>query len=48
MFESNYFDTQVVEYVECFTGPDVMAMHTMLINKPPDSGNMILNFIMVL
>ncbi|XP_055882542.1 phytanoyl-CoA dioxygenase, peroxisomal-like [Biomphalaria glabrata] len=31
---------EVVEYVECFTGPDVMAMHTMLINKPPDSGKM--------
>ncbi|XP_046584926.1 phytanoyl-CoA dioxygenase, peroxisomal-like isoform X2 [Haliotis rubra] len=27
---------QVVDYVECFTGPNVMAMHTMLINKPPD------------
>ncbi|XP_020855416.1 phytanoyl-CoA dioxygenase, peroxisomal [Phascolarctos cinereus] len=29
---------QIVKYVECFTGPNVMAMHTMLINKPPDSG----------
>ncbi|XP_046584924.1 phytanoyl-CoA dioxygenase, peroxisomal-like isoform X1 [Haliotis rubra] len=29
---------QVVDYVECFTGPNVMAMHTMLINKPPDPG----------
>merc|ERR1719422_184574 len=29
---------EVVEYVESFTGPDVVAMHTMLINKPPDSG----------
>ncbi|KAM3832526.1 phytanoyl-CoA dioxygenase, peroxisomal isoform 1-T1 [Vipera latastei] len=29
---------QVVKYVECFTGPDIMAMHTMLINKPPDTG----------
>lgn len=25
--------------MECFTGPDVMAMHTMLINKPPDPGS---------
>ncbi|XP_036618058.1 phytanoyl-CoA dioxygenase, peroxisomal-like [Trichosurus vulpecula] len=29
---------QIVKYVECFTGPDIMAMHVMLINKPPDSG----------
>ncbi|XP_029317378.1 phytanoyl-CoA dioxygenase, peroxisomal [Cottoperca gobio] len=30
---------QILKYVECFTGPDIMAMHTMLINKPPDAGN---------
>ncbi|XP_060102292.1 phytanoyl-CoA dioxygenase, peroxisomal [Heteronotia binoei] len=29
---------QIVKYVECFTGPNIMAMHTMLINKPPDPG----------
>jgi len=29
---------EVVDYVESFVGPDVVAMHTMLINKPPDSG----------
>ncbi|KAL5015059.1 hypothetical protein ScPMuIL_009329 [Solemya velum] len=29
---------EVVEYVECFTGPDIVSMHTMLINKPPDPG----------
>ncbi|KGL77002.1 Phytanoyl-CoA dioxygenase, peroxisomal, partial [Tinamus guttatus] len=28
---------QVLRYVECFTGPNIMAMHTMLINKLPDS-----------
>ncbi|XP_025947074.1 phytanoyl-CoA dioxygenase, peroxisomal [Apteryx rowi] len=28
---------QVLKYVECFTGPNIMAMHTMLINKLPDS-----------
>nr|XP_042134716.1 phytanoyl-CoA dioxygenase, peroxisomal [Peromyscus maniculatus bairdii] len=28
----------VLKYVECFTGPNIMAMHTMLINKPSDSG----------
>ncbi|XP_059175872.1 phytanoyl-CoA dioxygenase, peroxisomal-like [Physella acuta] len=31
---------EVVEYVESFTGPDIVAMHTMLINKPPDSGKL--------
>ncbi|CAH1784252.1 unnamed protein product [Owenia fusiformis] len=30
---------EVVKYVECFTGPDIKAMHTMLINKPPDPGS---------
>ncbi|XP_059843252.1 phytanoyl-CoA dioxygenase, peroxisomal isoform X2 [Hypanus sabinus] len=29
---------EILRYVECFTGPNIMAMHTMLINKPPDSG----------
>lgn len=29
---------QIMKYVECFTGPNIMAMHTMLINKPPDAG----------
>ncbi|TKC35801.1 hypothetical protein EI555_012619, partial [Monodon monoceros] len=29
---------EILKYVECFTGPNVMAMHAMLINKPPDSG----------
>uniref|UniRef100_A0A671XM48 Phytanoyl-CoA dioxygenase, peroxisomal n=1 Tax=Sparus aurata TaxID=8175 RepID=A0A671XM48_SPAAU len=28
----------ILNYVECFTGPNIMAMHTMLINKPPDAG----------
>ncbi|CAB4012067.1 phytanoyl- dioxygenase, peroxisomal [Paramuricea clavata] len=30
---------EIIQYVECFTGPDVTAAHTMLINKPPDSGS---------
>lgn len=30
--------SQILKYVECFTGPNIMAMHTMLINKPPDTG----------
>uniref|UniRef100_A0A673T9B6 Phytanoyl-CoA dioxygenase, peroxisomal n=1 Tax=Suricata suricatta TaxID=37032 RepID=A0A673T9B6_SURSU len=29
---------EILKYVECFTGPNIMAVHTMLINKPPDSG----------
>uniref|UniRef100_A0A452QDH0 Phytanoyl-CoA dioxygenase, peroxisomal n=1 Tax=Ursus americanus TaxID=9643 RepID=A0A452QDH0_URSAM len=29
---------EILKYVECFTGPNIMAMHAMLINKPPDSG----------
>lgn len=30
---------KVLEYVSCFTGPNIMAIHTMLINKPPDTGS---------
>ena len=29
---------KILKYVECFCGPDIMAIHTMLINKPPDPG----------
>ncbi|XP_037067959.1 phytanoyl-CoA dioxygenase, peroxisomal-like [Pollicipes pollicipes] len=29
---------QILDVVEAFTGENIMAMHTMLINKPPDSG----------
>ncbi|CAG2105568.1 unnamed protein product [Medioppia subpectinata] len=29
---------RLLPYVEAFCGPNVMAVHTMLINKPPDSG----------
>lgn len=31
---------QILDYVECFCGPNINAMHTMLINKPPDSGSL--------
>ncbi|KAJ1531825.1 hypothetical protein ONE63_000478 [Megalurothrips usitatus] len=31
---------ELLDYVECFTGPHITAVHTMLINKPPDSGKM--------
>ncbi|XP_043272790.1 probable phytanoyl-CoA dioxygenase isoform X2 [Venturia canescens] len=29
----------LLDIVECFTGPSIMAMHTMLIAKPPDIGS---------
>lgn len=29
---------ELLDYVECFTGPNIRAVHSMLINKPPDSG----------
>ena len=31
---------KLLDYVECFTGPHITAVHTMLINKPPDSGKL--------
>ncbi|XP_077989224.1 phytanoyl-CoA dioxygenase, peroxisomal-like isoform X2 [Glandiceps talaboti] len=31
---------EIVQYVECFTGSNLRAMHTMLINKPPDPGTL--------
>lgn len=31
---------QLLDYVQCFTGHNIMAMHSMLINKPPDTGSM--------
>lgn len=31
---------EVLRYVKGFVGPNVMAMHTMLINKPPDPGTL--------
>ncbi|PKU27968.1 phytanoyl- hypothetical protein [Limosa lapponica baueri] len=40
---------EVLRYVECFTGPNIMAMHTMLINKLPDSvGVHLLKMVIVL
>lgn len=32
--------SKMLDYVECFTGPNMKAMHTMFINKPPDSGKL--------
>jgi len=31
---------EVLNYMECFVGPNIMAIHTMLINKPPDTGSL--------
>lgn len=31
---------QILQYVESFCGPNIKAMHTMLINKPPDAGSL--------
>ncbi|CAM9636533.1 unnamed protein product [Lampetra planeri] len=28
----------ILQYVECFAGPDITAIHSMLINKSPDTG----------
>lgn len=28
-----------MDYVEAFTGPNIDAVHSMLINKPPDTGS---------
>jgi phytanoyl-CoA hydroxylase len=40
-FDDELFDycclPEIVSYVKTITGPNVMAMHTMLINKPPGS-----------
>jgi len=29
---------EILDVVECFTGPNILAIHTMLIAKPPDIG----------
>ncbi len=29
---------ELLDYVQCFTGKDIRAVHSMLINKPPDVG----------
>lgn len=31
---------EILDHVESIVGPNVMAMHTMLINKPPDTGSL--------
>lgn len=29
---------EILDIVECFTGPNILAIHSMLIAKPPDIG----------
>ena len=36
-----YVFLQIVDYLESFLGPNIVGMHTMLINKPPDPGKFI-------
>lgn len=38
VFEKYFFCDKVLDVVECFTGPNILGIHSMLINKPPDSG----------
>lgn len=40
VFSKYILHPKVLDYVECFIGPNIKAVHTMLINKPPDSGNL--------
>ncbi|KAK7580099.1 hypothetical protein V9T40_000728 [Parthenolecanium corni] len=40
VFSKYMFYPKLLDYVECFTGPNIKAMHSMLINKPPDAGTL--------
>ncbi|VVC34361.1 Phytanoyl-CoA dioxygenase [Cinara cedri] len=40
VFERYFLHPKLLDYVQCFTGNNIMAMHSMLINKPPDTGSM--------
>jgi len=40
VFEKYFLHPKLLDYVQCITGPNIMAMHSMLINKPPDSGSL--------
>jgi len=33
-----FYSPAIIPYVTSIIGEDIMAMHTMLINKPPDPG----------
>lgn len=38
VFESYIMHEKLLDYVESFIGPNIRAIHSMLINKPPDAG----------
>ncbi|XP_035737403.1 phytanoyl-CoA dioxygenase, peroxisomal-like [Vespa mandarinia] len=38
VFEEYFEYDKLLDIVECITGPNIMAMHSMLIAKPPDAG----------
>ncbi|BES89738.1 Phytanoyl-CoA dioxygenase (PhyH) [Nesidiocoris tenuis] len=40
VFEKYFFHPKLLDYVSAFTGPNIKAVHTMLINKPPDAGSL--------
>ncbi|KAK3919625.1 Phytanoyl-CoA dioxygenase, peroxisomal [Frankliniella fusca] len=40
VFSKYILHPKLLDYVECFIGPNITAVHSMLINKPPDSGKM--------
>ncbi|XP_025416065.1 phytanoyl-CoA dioxygenase, peroxisomal-like [Sipha flava] len=40
VFEQYFLHPTLLDYVQCVTGNNIMAMHSMLINKPPDTGSM--------
>ena len=35
-----FYSPAIIPYVSSIIGEDIMAMHTMLINKPPDPGEL--------
>lgn len=38
VFSKYILHPKILNIVECFTGPNIKAVHSMLISKPPDSG----------
>lgn len=40
VFSEYMFFPPLLDIIECFTGPNIMAVHSMLINKPPDVGTL--------
>uniref|UniRef100_A0A146LRN9 phytanoyl-CoA dioxygenase n=1 Tax=Lygus hesperus TaxID=30085 RepID=A0A146LRN9_LYGHE len=40
VFEKFIFHSKLLDYVSSFVGPNIKAVHTMLINKPPDAGSL--------